>query len=180
MGRPIKDLTGQVFGRLTALRRLGQDKRGKVIWECVCICGEARRIRSDVLLSGGSQSCGCLRREVARTHTTGNKWSLKHGHSTSRTYTSWCAMIKRCTNPNHPHWLHYGGTGVKVDSRWQGEHGFENFLADMKERPAGTSIGRFGDVGKYERSNCAWQTPKQQGLERTIKYWNRKLQAVAA
>jgi hypothetical protein len=39
----------------------------------------------------------------------------------------------------------------------------------MGERPAGTSLGRFGDIGNYEFENCAWQTPKQQAAEQKIK-----------
>lgn len=38
-----------------------------------------------------------------------------------------------------------------------------NFLADMELRPAGTTLGRFGDVGNYEKGNCAWMTKAQQG-----------------
>jgi hypothetical protein len=78
-------------------------------------------------------------------------------------------MLARCTNPNHKNWEHYGGAGIKVCDRWRGEHGFENFLSDMGERPDNTSLGRFGDVGNYESGNCAWQTKKEQGVEQRIK-----------
>jgi len=88
-------------------------------------------------------------------------------------------MVKRCTNPNNKDWLHYGGANlpVTVCDRWHSANGFENFLSDMGERPAGTTLGRFGDVGDYEPDNCAWQTPKQQGAERRIHHY---LQFLAA
>jgi hypothetical protein len=44
----------------------------------------------------------------------------------------------------------YSGAGITVCDRWLGEHGFENFLADMNERPQGTTLGRFEDVDDYD------------------------------
>jgi hypothetical protein len=70
------------------------------------------------------------------------------------------SMKSRCGNPNTARYERYGGAGVKVCDRWMR---FSAFLEDMGERPAGTSLGRFGDLGNYEPGNCAWQTPAEQG-----------------
>lgn len=89
----------------------------------------------------------------------------KHGHNgliRSPTYSSWAAMNARCNNPNNTQYGWYGARGIKVCTRWQGEHGFENFLADMGERPVGYSIERRDSNGNYEPSNCYWATLKQQ------------------
>ncbi|WP_159076112.1 hypothetical protein [Microvirgula aerodenitrificans] len=43
MPAPI-DLTGQQFGRLTALRRDGHDTSGKTLWLFSCSCGGLVRI----------------------------------------------------------------------------------------------------------------------------------------
>ncbi len=86
-------------------------------------------------------------------------------------------MIQRCTNPNISRWSHYGGANppVKVCDRWLD---FQNFLADMGERPEGKySLGRFGDVGNYEPDNCEWETPKQQATEQKVKKQLKFLQA---
>lgn len=88
---------------------------------------------------------------------------LQHGHATrtgqTPTYKSWVAMRQRCQKPGVTGYKNYGGAGVRVCPRWDS---FENFLADMGERPAGTTLGRFGDKGNYEPGNCAWQTSKEQ------------------
>jgi len=86
----------------------------------------------------------------------------KHGHTAggwSPTYRSWMGMKSRCNNPSSVRWEHYGGAGVKVCARWLS---FSNFLVDMGERPAGTSLGRIGDRGNYEPGNCKWQTVQEQ------------------
>ena len=58
-----RDLTGQKFGRLTAVMTVGLDKQGKYIWRCQCECGGWKNVRSRGLVQGRCRSCGCLRYE---------------------------------------------------------------------------------------------------------------------
>lgn len=88
---------------------------------------------------------------------------LSHGMSSTSTYRIWQAMFQRCTNPNHESYHLYGGRGIKVCKRW---HRFENFLADMGERPAGMSIERENNSKGYGPRNCRWATPREQSLNR--------------
>jgi len=85
-------------------------------------------------------------------------------------------MLQRVTNPESPKWKHYGGRGITVCDRWNPRVGgsFENFLADLGERPEGTTLGRFRDEGNCERSNCAWMTDAEQKAEQRLKRLKNK------
>jgi hypothetical protein len=169
-------LLNRTFARLTVLAFVGYDKRGNSRWLCQCSCGTQKVVRGCNLLSGSTLSCGCLRKETWRKNglkvrlatIRRNKASAVHGHHrrafASPTYISWCRMKSRCTNSNDAAvYARYGGAGVTVCDRWLDS--FEHFLADMGERPEGTTLSRFGDVGNYEPGNCAWHTWAQQRAE---------------
>jgi hypothetical protein len=52
------DLTGQVFGKLTAIKRVESDSKGHAQWQCQCVCGAFKIVRAHNLKGGGAQSCG--------------------------------------------------------------------------------------------------------------------------
>ena len=56
-----RDITGQTFGKLTAIRRTGRAVWGKqAVWEFRCECGTVTEIAMDSVVKGNTQSCGCI------------------------------------------------------------------------------------------------------------------------
>ena len=64
-----KNLIGQQFGRLYPIEYLGKSK-----WLCKCSCGEHKVISTSNLISGGTQSCGCLHKEKTSNNLTNKRF----------------------------------------------------------------------------------------------------------
>lgn len=149
----VIDMSGQVFGRLSVVRRSGSDGRGLALWLCRCECGAEKIIPGRDLRQSRQISCGCLRLERLK------RGSLKHGMTGSTTWSIWRDMRKRCSNPKADNFIHYGGRGISVCDRWQE---FSAFFSDMGERPEGMSLERKDVNGNYEPDNCIWIPAREQ------------------
>lgn len=66
----IKDLTNQKFGMLTALKIIGKNNQGNMIWQCQCDCGNISNRSSGYLVYAKKyekkQSCGCLMTQIRK------------------------------------------------------------------------------------------------------------------
>lgn len=104
------DLTGQRFGRLTALARAGK-KGGETFWRALCDCGKEFDVRVSSLTSRGTRSCGCLRDEAGTVNLENYRKEKKTvmekipkrllilSCSVRKTETEVCPAIERYLSP---------------------------------------------------------------------------------
>lgn len=154
----FKDLTGQHFGRLTALESLPpHGKNSSRLWLCECECGEIAIVRGTDLTNGHTMSCGCYR-----------KMKKAVPMSELRLHRIWSNMKQRCANPNKRDFKYYGARGISVCEEWRQD--FWNFYhwAMLNGYKDGLTIERVDYDGNYEPSNCKWiKATEQQRNMRT-------------
>ena len=86
INRRVKDIAGNRYGRLTAIRNVGFRGHGRhrnALWLCKCDCGNESVKCIRELINGDATSCGCFHKEQTRkglkpfdgttiAHLTGN------------------------------------------------------------------------------------------------------------
>jgi hypothetical protein len=63
-----EDITGQKFGRLTAIKRI-ENVGGRPCFLCVCDCGGSKNVKTTKLKDSSVRSCGCLQKESIEAQT---------------------------------------------------------------------------------------------------------------
>jgi hypothetical protein len=150
-----RDLTGERFGKWTAVKEGPSGPSGNRRWHCRCDCGTTRLVLHNSLVQGLSVSCG----------KCGDGRRATHRMARTPTWKAWRSMMERCNNPKHPAYKNYGGRGITVCERWAK---FEHFLEDMGERPEGQDLEleRLDNDRGYEPGNCEWASKKRQARNR--------------
>jgi hypothetical protein len=170
-GNRFQDIAGKTFNRLTVITideaKTNSSRRRASFWICQCACGNEKVVASAKLISGHTQSCGCLQRERA------SELNAVHGLSLTPEHKSWSGMKNRCLNSKDINFRNYGGRGIRVCGRYQ--NSFDEFFKDLGLRPSKNhSIGRVDNDGHYSCGKCTncnsmgwtfnlrWETSTQQ------------------
>ena len=113
-----KDITGQRFGSLLAVRRLFT-RNGLAHWEYQCDCGNTHTARANTVSYAAKKasnpqlpSCGCV--EIALK----TKHGFRRANDTHPAYKAYRAMMDRCYNATSTNYKWYGAVGVTVCSEW--------------------------------------------------------------
>lgn len=148
-----EDLTGRKFERLkvTGFSRDTLTNKGfiKLLWSCMCDCGNETLVQTSDLTSGHTKSCGCLNSNVTAER------NLVHGLRKAPEYQVWQNMKERCYNQSNKYFENYGGRGIILEGTWQVS--FSDFYNDMGPRPSNKhTIERVDVNGNYCKENCIW------------------------
>lgn len=160
-----KDITGQKFNRLTALRYVGMNKDKHALWECVCDCGNVVVVQGSNLRSGNTKSCGCY--NIDRIKERNHILKRKHGETNTKLFHVWAGMLTRCNNPNAINYCDYGAKGIRVCDEWANDFTKFRDWAYANGYREDLTIDRIDYHGIYEPSNCRWCTAKEQNRNRS-------------
>lgn len=163
----LRDLTGQTFGRLTAVKRVGRTLNYESIWEMECACGGSTNVSIGCLTSGATRSCGCIAREILLER------SVTHGMSNTPEHATWVGMVQRCLKPSTDHAKKYYG-GTELQESWK--KSFTAFVDHVGMQPKDgkkCTIERILNSKGYVEGNVRWATQTEQARNKTLQTRSR-------
>ena len=140
------NLLDERFGQLTVIG-FGGRRKGQTIWVCRCDCGHVGECQAGNLRAGRATKCAQCQLKALQQ----SKKNRSHGYSNTPTYRSW--------------------TGTRRYGRCRRWERFENFLADMGERPKGCRLVRRDCKRPFSKSNAFWRSSAdtlEEDIDRTI------------
>ncbi|MGR6008091.1 hypothetical protein ACT7CZ_02735 [Bacillus cereus] len=148
------DILGETFGNLTVVGYSHTQRNGSY-WDCVCKCGNTKKVTKNHLMTGHTKSCGCLRPQVI----------TKHGDHKERLYSIWSGMKRRCLNKSANDYYKYGERGISVHEEWMEYPLFKKWALENGYSDDLT-LERLDFNGNYEPENCKW-IPLEEQLKNT-------------
>lgn len=149
---PVKDIRGNIYGKLKVIDFKGFDKRGNSLWLCKCSCGSDKEIirSKSTLNKGGIKSCGCLNKNAdfkrkGYKEITGGYWcQIRHAHK---------GKIKLKITPKYAYKI------FQKQNRKCALSGIDiffvkSFRVDYMQQTAG--LDRIDSNKPYEKNNIQW------------------------
>lgn len=70
----IKIAPGQKYGKLIVIAKTERRVSGRVVWECLCDCGNTAYVTTTHLTNWHTTSCGCARDHASRMELAGQRF----------------------------------------------------------------------------------------------------------
>lgn len=177
MANKVKDLRRKRFGKLVAIKRKYDEEKKQSMWYCLCNCGNEALVSRKHLISGATQSCGCL----AREKTSKRSWkgfgdiSGKYWGDLSRSAKyrdvdfnitieeAWDIFVKQ-----------------KGRCKFTGEKLFFQERKKKQKSMQTASLDRVDNTKGYTVDNCAWVHKRVNKLKNDFTteeliYWSNKI-----